>query len=59
MPPAGYERVTYKVRKGDTLGAIARHLGVSVSHLKRVNGIKDPRRLRIGQTIAAYRPPAG
>ena len=59
VPPAGYERVTYKVRKGDTLGAIARHLGVSVSHLKRVNGIKDPRRLRIGQTIAAYRPPAG
>ena len=58
VPPQGYERVTYKVRKGDTLGAIARRLGVSVSHLKRVNGIQNPRRLRIGQTLSAYRPPA-
>ncbi len=58
VPPQGYERVTYKVRKGDTLGAIARRLGVSISHLKRVNGIKDPNRLQIGQTIAAYKPPA-
>ena len=51
------DTVTYKVRKGDTLGAIARRLGVSVSHLKRVNGIKNPRHLQIGQTLAAYRPP--
>ena len=58
VPPQGYERVTYKVRKGDTLGGIARRLGVSVSHLKRVNGIQNPRRLRIGQTLAAYRPPS-
>ena len=57
VPPQGYERVTYKVRKGDTLGAIARRLGVSVSHLKQVNGIKNPRHLQIGQTLAAYRPP--
>jgi len=58
LPPAGYERVTYKVRSGDTLGGIARRLGVSIGHLKTVNGIKDPRRLRVGQTISAYRPPA-
>ena len=58
VPPKGYERVTYKVRKGDTLGSIARRLGVSVTHLKRVNKIKDPRKIQIGQTIAAYRPPS-
>jgi membrane-bound lytic murein transglycosylase D len=57
VPPAGHERVTYTVRSGDTLGAIARRLGVSVKHLKQVNGIKDPRRLRVGRTLAAYRPP--
>jgi len=57
QPPAGYERVTYKVRSGDTLGGIARRLGVSVSHLQKVNSIKDPRKLRVGQTIAAYRAP--
>ncbi len=57
IPPQGYERVTYRVRKGDTLGAIARRLGVSVTHLKRVNGISNPRRLQVGQRLAAYRPP--
>lgn len=58
VPPAGHEKVTYRVKSGDTLGAIARRLGVSVNHLKRVNGIKNPRRLRIGQRLAAYRPPS-
>lgn len=58
VPPDGYERVVYRVRKGDTLGSIARRLGVSIAHLKRVNGITDPRRLQIGQRIAAYRPPS-
>jgi membrane-bound lytic murein transglycosylase D len=58
LPPQGYERITYRVRQGDTLGAIARRLGVSITHLKKVNGIKDPRRLQIGQRLAAYRPPA-
>ncbi len=55
-PPAGHQQVTYKVRSGDTLGAIARRLGVTVAHLQRVNGIKDPSRLRIGQTLSAYKP---
>ena len=51
-------RLAHSGSRCDTLGAIARRLGVSISHLKRVNGIKDPRRLQIGQTIAAYKPPA-
>ncbi len=57
VPPAGHERITYTVKSGDTLGAIARRLGVSVRHLKRVNGISDPRRLQVGRRLAAYRPP--
>lgn len=57
LPPAGHERVTYRVKAGDTLSTIARQLGVSVAHLQKVNNIADPRHLRIGQTLAAYRPP--
>ncbi len=57
VPPQGYERITYRVRPGDTLGAIARRLGVSVTHLERVNSITNPRRLQVGQRLAAYRPP--
>jgi membrane-bound lytic murein transglycosylase D len=58
QPPQGHVRVTHRVQSGDTLGSIARRLGVSVSHLKKVNGISDPRRLRVGRTIEAYRPPS-
>lgn len=57
QPPAGYERVTHRVKSGDTLGTIARRLGVTIAHLKQVNGITDPRRLKIGRTIEAFRPP--
>jgi len=32
---------TYKVKKGDTLGAIARRNGTSVKALKRANGLKS------------------
>ena len=32
---------TYTVKKGDTLGAIARRNGTSVKALKRANGLKS------------------
>lgn len=57
VPPQGYEKVTYSVRNGDTLGGIAHRLGVTVKHLQRVNGIRNPHRLKVGQTLAAYRSP--
>lgn len=41
----------YRVRKGDTLGRIARKMGVAVKSLKTVNRIKNPRRLQIGQKL--------
>ena len=33
----------YKVRKGDTLGAIARRHGITVSSLKKTNNLKSSR----------------
>lgn len=41
----------YKVRKGDTLGAIARRNNTSVRKLCQLNGIKENAILRIGQRI--------
>ncbi|MBU8869842.1 MAG: transglycosylase SLT domain-containing protein [Gemmatimonadales bacterium] len=56
VPPDGWERVSYKVRSGDTLGGIARKLRVSVKHLRRVNGIQKTNLIFPGQRIFAYRP---
>ncbi|MDR2935754.1 MAG: transglycosylase SLT domain-containing protein [Rikenellaceae bacterium] len=42
---------TYKVKSGDTLGAIAQRHGVSTAALTRANGIRNPRSLRIGQIL--------
>ena len=50
-PPASAPATTYRVKAGDTLSAIASRFGVSVSALQQVNGIADPRLLRIGQVL--------
>lgn len=55
--PAGTARPsgrTYTVRAGDTLNAIAARLLGSASRwqeLARLNGLRDPRRLRVGQVL--------
>ncbi len=41
----------YAVRKGDTLGAIARRHGVTATALARANGLDPKRPLRIGQKL--------
>ncbi len=56
VPPNGYKRVSYKVRNGDTLGRIARSLGVTVTHLRKVNNIHGTSLIHPGQRIYAYRP---
>ena len=56
VPPAGYERVGYNVKTGDTLGGIARKLGVSVTHLRKVNNIHRTHLIYPGQRLFAYRP---
>jgi LysM repeat protein len=41
----------YVVAKGDNPVSIARKLGVSYDDLLKVNGIEDPKKLQIGQTL--------
>ncbi|HHJ39775.1 MAG: hypothetical protein AXA67_06680 [Methylothermaceae bacteria B42] len=47
-------RKFYRVRSGDNLGVIARRLGIPIKHLKFVNGVTNPRRLRPGQQLYYY-----
>jgi LysM repeat protein len=47
---------TYKVKRGDTLSAIAAKFGVTVSALVKLNKIKDPRTIYSGQVLKI--PPA-
>jgi len=42
---------TYRVRTGDTLGAIAERTGVPVERLNELNPDLDPQTLTVGQTI--------
>ncbi len=42
---------THRVRRGQTLGAIARRYGVSTKELMAWNEISDPRRVRAGQKL--------
>ncbi len=58
-PPAGWERVAYDVRRGDTVGAIAQKLGVTVKHLRQVNGLPRSNLIRAGQRLYAWKPPKG
>lgn len=41
----------HRVRAGDTLSSIAARYGVSPESLARANGISDPRRLQVGQSL--------
>lgn len=62
--PATAGSSTYTVKAGDTLAKISRKTGTSPQSLARLNGIKDPSRLQIGQklklpgTPVAASPPA-
>ncbi len=56
VPPSGYKRVSYKVKSGDNLGSIGKKLGVSVRHLRKVNGIYKTNLIHPGQKLYAYRP---
>lgn len=47
------DKVRYRVRSGDYLGKIAEKYGVSVSKIKRWNGLRS-NRLRVGQRLTIY-----
>jgi LysM repeat protein len=42
---------THVVKKGETLGAIAAHYGVTVAELKSTNHIVDEKKLGVGQVL--------
>ncbi|RDK88495.1 LysM peptidoglycan-binding domain-containing protein [Marinirhabdus gelatinilytica] len=53
------DKIRYRVRSGDYLGKIAEKYGVSISSIKRWNGLRS-NRLRIGQRLTIYpRKPSG
>lgn len=45
------EMTKYKVKKGDTLGKIAKAHGTSIRRIAQINNIKNPNRLKIGQKL--------
>lgn len=47
------QRMYHKVRSGEVLGTIAEKYGISVSSLKRWNGLKS-NNIRVGQKLAVY-----
>ena len=52
------DRVTHRVRSGESLSVIARRYRVSVRDLQRWNNISDPRRLRAGKDLVVFYSPA-
>jgi len=52
------DRVTHRVRPGESLSVIARRYRVSVKDLQRWNNISDPRTLRAGASITVFHSPA-
>ncbi|MEE8340136.1 MAG: LysM peptidoglycan-binding domain-containing protein [Xanthomonadales bacterium] len=52
------QRVSHRVRPGESLSVIARRYHVSVRDLQRWNNISDPRKLRAGKTITVFHSPA-
>jgi LysM repeat protein len=56
IPPAKVEKLTYRVRKGDSLWKIAFRHGVSVNELTAENGLNSKKALAIGVTLTI---PAG
>jgi len=50
--------VTYAVRQGDSLTAVARRLGVSVTALAAANGITNINQVRVGQVLTLAKPDA-
>lgn len=54
LPTSGHT-VTYRVKSGDVLGAIAQRYNVSVSNLKSWNGING-NLIRVGQVLHIHQP---
>ncbi|MDW8351101.1 MAG: LysM peptidoglycan-binding domain-containing protein [Anaerolineae bacterium] len=51
--------LTYTVRRGDTLSGIAYAVGVTTDELQRLNGLRNPDALQVGQQLLIVRRIAG
>ena len=49
--PVSYTHLSYTVKSGDSLSAIAARYGMSYETLARLNNISDPNRIYVGQTL--------
>ena len=52
------ERLTHKVRSGESLSVIAKRYKVSTRDLQIWNNISDPHKLRAGQSLTLFHSPA-
>lgn len=50
-PTPGPVFTEYRVRSGDTLGAISARFNLSIDELMRVNGLTNPHSLQVGQVL--------
>jgi len=50
----GMRRMTYTVRRGDTLSRISRQFRVTIAELMSWNGIDHQHQIRAGQRIVMY-----
>jgi LysM repeat protein len=46
----------HRIRRGETLTAIADRYGVTIAALRRVNEIPDPNHIVVGQVLVIPRP---
>jgi len=51
------DRISHRVRPGESLSVIARRYQVSVKDLQRWNNIRDPRTLRAGANLVVFHTP--
>ena len=51
IPDGNLQKIPYTIRKGDSLGSIAKRFGVKQSTLIEFNQIKSPNLIRIGQKL--------
>jgi LysM repeat protein len=59
MPSPTSSGITYTVKEGDTLGAIAATYGTTVEAIVKANNLADPNVLSIGQVLIIPSPEAG
>ena len=47
-------KITYTIKRGDTLWGIAKRYRTTISRLAQINGIKNPNLIYAGRTIYIY-----